>query len=119
MKKITTLLLAIAIALLSLPAAAQTRFGSYYVTGNDLLAMIDSTNTPERLKGLYYVAAISDASHGVDHCAPDQVTMGQLRDLVRINLVRRADIRHHSAAAFVVITLRVAFPCAEKSGTAL
>lgn len=119
MKSIKTLILSIAITLLALPAVAQERFGSYFVTGNQLLAWIDSGDTAERLQALHYIAAVSDTTGGVEHCAPDQVTMGQSRDLVRSTLIRQPQIRHRSAALLVVVSLRVAFPCATKGGTSL
>ena len=88
-------------------------------TGNELLSRINSNDPYERGTSLGYVMGAFDASQGVTHCPPPTVTAGQVRDMVTKTLNDGAAARHMSADSFVTYTLKAAWPCAKKGGTAL
>lgn len=107
---------AIALATLALSSTAQARFDTYFYTANDMNGWIKDGSPVLRTRALSFVAGISDATHGLDHCAPSDVTIGQTLDMVKKTLDSAPELRHLSAASFVVFTLKTAFPCPAKRG---
>lgn len=117
-----------------LAALLMATFGNAsagFYTGNDLYRMLNSTGA-ERSAALGYVAAISDAQ---DHsrlltvvamtvnktwkdkfpyqffCVPENVTSGQLADIVTKYLADNPASRHTDAAALVSTALIATWPC--------
>lgn len=83
-------------------------------TGNDLLAKINSNELADRTAAIGYIMGVFDSSHSVSHCPPQNVTAGQVRDMVVKSLNDGVAARHMSADGFVVYTLKNTWPCAKK-----
>lgn len=96
------------IALASMTARAE------FFTGNDLLAMLNSTEEPQRNMGLGYIAGAFDTGHGVVHCAPGNVTLGQAKDVIHNTLKNAPAIRHLTADVIVAGVLKQLWPCKQE-----
>ncbi len=94
--------------------AAALLTGTAHATfydGNDLLNRMDSDNPQHRMLALGYVAGVADSVRGRDSCHPDNVTTGQIRDLIRNYLTNNPADRHYSANSIVREVLKSVFPC--------
>ena len=100
----------ISIALLTVSTAASADFYS----GNDLLERMQDPARSAIAMG--YVAGVSDMGSGEYHCAPPDVTLGQVRDMVRQYLINNPTNRHMSAAVLVTLPMMNAWPCPQKKG---
>ena len=100
----------ISIALLTVSTAASADFYS----GNDLLERMQDPARAAIATG--YVAGVSDMGAGEYHCAPGDVTLGQVRDIVRQYLINTPANRHMSAAVLVTVPLMNTWPCPKKKG---
>lgn len=63
---------------------------------------------------LAYVLGIVDSHTSLKQdvfCAPDNVTAGQVTDIVKKNLTNHPEDRHLSASSLVLYSLQKAFPC--------
>lgn len=85
--------------------------------GNVLHQRLNSSGSVERSIGLGYVMGVFDAMHGVMHCAPANVTAGQINDMVKNFLDNTPAVRHFSADSLVVRVLRTSWPCAERNNS--
>lgn len=85
-----------------------------FFTGNDLLTRLNSESAIDRTLGTGFIMGVYDAMILLEHCPPENVTSGQIRDMVIKNLHSGAAARHLPAAAFVSYTLNAAWPCAKK-----
>jgi hypothetical protein len=103
----------IAAALLVAASTAQ----AYFLTGNDLLKDIQSTTASDRAFAHGYIGGISDSMDAIAHCVPAGVTLGQLLDLVRAELVNSPSERHNDASIFVGRVLYRTWPCAKKGSS--
>ena len=74
----------LALALLTLSTVASAN----YITGNDLLDRMNRSDPMQDMFVYGYVAAVSDFSRGDLHCAPMNVSIGQVRDLTHQRLLR-------------------------------
>ena len=89
-----------------------------FYTGNDLLSKQQSSSTVDNMVALGYVMGVFDATRGEAHCPPDNVTAGQVKDMVRNHLEATPSTRHYVADMQVRYVLNRAWPCAKKgSGT--
>jgi hypothetical protein len=86
-----------------------------FFTGNDLLAKMNGGNSYDASMALGYVTGVFDTALGVDHCAPDRVTAGQARDIVRNYLEANPSVRQYSADIHTRIALGRAWPCPKKN----
>lgn len=86
-----------------------------FFTGNDLLTRLNSDSGIDRSLGTGFIMGVYDATHSITHCPPENVTVGQVKDMVLKNLNRGAEARHLAAEAFVSYTLNSAWPCPKKS----
>lgn len=83
-----------------------------FFDGNDLLRNISSSELHERAVAIGYVMGVSDAHRGVTHCnVSNNVTAGQMRDIVRNHLERNPQTRHQTADVLVSQALSVVWPC--------
>jgi len=101
----------IAIALM-VPAMAYAEFR----TGNQLLTEIQSDSVVERMVSLGYIMAVTDTLRLINHCPPNNVTAGQLQDMVKNYLTNNPQTRHQPADTLVLTVLRQAWPCANNKG---
>jgi hypothetical protein len=85
--------------------------------GNKLYSQMTG-NTSEELHAVGYVMGVSDAYHGVLHCAPSTVTAGQVTDMVKQHFVANPSTRHYSADTIIGHVLSKAWPCAKKGSGA-
>jgi hypothetical protein len=68
----------------------------------------------EQILGLGYVIGVADALNGVVFCPPENVTAGQIRDMVRNYLSNTPAERHLSADSIVSKVLKAVWPCAQR-----
>lgn len=87
-----------------------------FYTGNDLLKDFNG-DLAGKMLGIGYVMGVYDTTQGVVHCPPNNVTAGQVQDMVKAQLDARPDLRHLSADSHVTYVLKRAWPC--KKGASL
>ena len=113
MKAATTLVLLAALA-----GTAHAEF----VDGNKLLQLLqgedrkNSDGIADFLQGLGYITGVADTMRGVVHCPPNNITAGQLTDMVKQVLISQPENRHLTGDRIVGYTLRRAWPCPERKG---
>lgn len=95
--------------------AAQAEFWD----GNTLLARMNGS-IGEQNAALGYVMGVTDAHQNISQCAPEGVTSGQIRDMVRNYLTNTPAVRHLTADSLVLHVLKGAWPCGgQRRGNAL
>lgn len=82
-----------------------------FLDGNTLLQHLRASNVVDRAMALGYVQGVSDAGYTIAHCAPGNMTAGQLQDMVKAYLEATPSGRHQSADVIIMEMLRKAFPC--------
>lgn len=82
-----------------------------FLTGNDLLNLLNGDTYSERGNALGYIMGVTDTLQGVAHCPPRDVTSGQIRDMVRNYLTNVPGERHNSADVLVARVLKASWPC--------
>ena len=102
----------IALSMTALTAHAE------FKDGNNLLNQIKG-DTYDYVHAVGYITGVSDATRGVTHCPPSNVSAGQITDMVRLHLESVPSVRHLTADTHVTYVLKKAWPCAEqkKNGT--
>jgi len=74
-----------------------------------------SNSEVEKAMAFGYVAGSFDTGYGTIHCAPDNVTLKQVSDMVK-NLIENTPAqRHRSADQFVSAALTASWPCKKQS----
>lgn len=107
---------ALAIALtVALSAPVQAGF---YINGNALHNMLQSSETHQKYAAMYFVAGVVDVASDFVVCLPQAVTLGQLRDMVTSHLNDNPAQRHRAANVLILEHLASVWPCAKK-GTSL
>lgn len=79
--------------------------------GNTLLSRI-SGSVGEQNVATGYVMGVADVHHNTTQCAPEGVTSGQIRDMVRNYLTNTPAVRHLPADLLVLHVLKGTWPCA-------
>jgi hypothetical protein len=102
----------LALAVLTLSTAASATF----YTGNDIKNRLDGGDTHQGMLVLGYVAGVVDLGRGEYHCAPEGVTLGQLRDIAYASINRDPSSRHLNASVLVTLSLMEVWPCKKKGG---
>jgi len=87
-----------------------------FMDGNELLSYMNSSSTTNRSYALGYVAGVSDALRGVTLCYPENVTNGQINDMIKNYLTNIPAERHIAADRLVNKALVAVWPC-RRSGT--
>lgn len=77
-------------------------------TGNQLLNDIEGNNS-QRYAALLYIQGVAEASP--DICPPNEVTLGQLRDISQSFLKENPEVRHLKAVNILTYLLNKRFPC--------
>ena len=93
--------------LLLIPTIVSAEF----VSGNQLLNDIQSTETVRRTFAMGYVAGVADAHNSVTYCPPAGVSLGQLRDMTEQYLIINASMRNLSADVLIGDMLNRRWPC--------
>lgn len=99
-------------AIILTAALAATTASAEFYNGNDLYGKLTG-DAYERSVGIGYIMGVFDSSRGVAHCPPENVTAGQIRDMVRQHLEATPSLRHHVADIQVRFVLKQAWPCAK------
>lgn len=102
------------VGLLFVPCMASAEF----LDGNGLLSRINDSETVPRVVALGYVQGVADVYARTKICAPQNITAGQARDVVKQYLELNPEKRHYSADSLVLNALAQVWPCA-RSGTRL
>ncbi len=87
-----------------------------FLDGNGLLSRMNDSETVPRMVALGYVQGVADVYARVKICAPQNVTAGQARDVVKQYLELNPERRHYSADSLVVNALAQVWPCANNRG---
>ena len=98
--------------LLALTAHAE------FMDGNKLLTRIKG-DAYDYVNAVGYITGVSDATRSVTHCPPENVTAGQITDMVKQHLESIPSLRHLTADQHVVYVLKKAWPCANSRGQSL
>ena len=97
------------LAALALTACLAPAHAASFYTGNDWLRHYTSTQTHDQVAILAFTAGVADGHPNI--CIPAGVTLGQMADMVHGALVRVPEMRHNSAAVFVIAVLEPVWPC--------
>lgn len=95
---------------LALAGSAHAEF----VDGNKLLNQMKDSAYFNQGHALGYVAGVADMGLGVVHCAPSNLTAGQLNDMVRNYLENTPAERHLTGDTIVNKVLKTVWPCAKR-----
>ena len=86
--------------------------------GNKLLSMLKDGGYFNPGYAMGYIIGVTDMGLGIVHCAPTNVTAGQLNDMVKNYLENSPAERHLSGDLIVNRILKATWPCPKK-GNAL
>ena len=101
------------VALLMVPSMAHAEF----VSGNDLLSRLKSSEYMDKMYGLGYVLGVFDAGQHIRHCAPNGngINAGQIQDMVQQYLEQNPSLRNMAADLLVTDAIRRVWPCKSKN----
>ena len=97
-------------------ALCATSAQAFFKDGNKLLSEINDTSptyVPPAI-ALGYITGVSDALSGITHCAPTNVTAGQMRDMVQNYMQNTPAVRHLPANQIVSHVLKGVWPCKQQ-----
>lgn len=100
-----------------LSVVAGAAHGGIFWDGNRLLSKMLG-NSGEQMQALGYVMGVSDAMESLTLCTPNNVTAGQMHDIVKQYLEVNPGSRHIAADLIVNRALSRYWAC-EKKGTSL
>ncbi len=89
---------------------------AFFKDGNKLLSELNNnsgTNVMPAI-GIGYITGVADALYGITNCPPQNVTAGQLTDMVKNYLENTPAIRHLPANQIISHVLKSVWPCADK-----
>lgn len=94
---------------------------AYFKDGNKLLSELNNNSGTQVLPaiGMGYITGVTDALLGITHCPPDNITAGQIRDMVKNYLENTPAIRHLPANQIVSHVLKSVWPCEKPAGRQL
>jgi hypothetical protein len=94
--------------------------GSVHATqfwdGNKLLSSMNGDQN-DRIHALGYVMGVIDTDGRRTFCAPATATLGQMHDIVKVQLDSRPELRHFNADVIVLASLGRVWPCERKKGS--
>lgn len=102
MKKLATTLVG-----LTLCASAHAEFWS----GNDVYHNLSDPDPFTRGMATGFVIGVFDVGQRAVWCAPDTVTVGQVRDMAKSYLNLTPDVRHRPAESILRDLFKAAWPC--------
>ena len=105
------LLLALALA------AGAAQAGSFW-DGNKLYNKLNGSIF-EQGQALGYIMGVADAGESVSICAPNNVTAGQMHDIMKNYLESTPAVRHLAADSIISVVLGRVWPCDKKKGQSL
>jgi len=98
--------------LLTLSLSAHAEF----VDGNKLHSWLNGDES-DQIAGKGYVVGVFDSFHGLVHCAPANVSIGQVSEMAKIALRADPATRHEGASLLVLLMLEKYWPCPKKAKT--
>ena len=90
-------------------AGAQAEF----FDGNKLLAKIKG-DAYDYVNAVGYIMGVSDATRGITHCPQENVTAGQMTEMLKNHLEALPSVRHLPADQHVTYVLKNNWPCLKK-----
>lgn len=90
-----------------LPAHAE------FKDGNKLLTQIKG-DSHDYVNAVGYITGVADALRSVVHCPPENVTAGQLTDMVKRHLENSPEVRHMTGDTHISYVLKRAWPCPDR-----
>lgn len=85
--------------------------------GNKLLSDMRDSSYYIQGVALGYVTGVADVGVGVIHCAPPNLTAGQLHDMVKNYLENTPAERHLTADTIINKVLKAVWPCAKRGSS--
>lgn len=98
--------------------AGTTLAHAEFKDGNQLLEQLTGS-AAEKMNAMGYITGVADAIDGVGYCAPGNIRVGQITDMVQNYLQRQPAVRHFSGDLIVRRVLVDMWPCEKKKGNAL
>ena len=87
-----------------------------FADGNKLLS--DMTGeTMDRMHALGYITGVFDAGRSIVHCPPNNITAGQINDMVKNYLTNVPADRHLTGDTIVFKVLKATWPCAKRGNS--
>ena len=86
-----------------------------FFTGNQLLSLMQSSNTIDKIHALGYLQGVVDAHSSVTICPPPTVTAGQINDMIKNYLENTPSVRHKTADIIVRDALKPVWPCRQNN----
>ena len=105
--------------LLTIGACVCLSAHAEFKDGNALYNDIRDSSYFSQGVGLGYIMGAADASRGVAHCIPPNVTAGQVLDMTKQYLEEYPALRHFTADMIVGRVLGRVWPCETKKGQSL
>jgi len=97
---------------------ASPAYASQFWDGNKLFNAMNG-NQFEKMHALGYVMGVIDNDANKSFCAPSTATLGQMHDIVKVQLEGRPELRHFNADVIVRVSLARVWPCDSKKGSSL
>ncbi len=91
---------------------------AYFKDGNRLLSELRNNSETQVYVaiGMGYISGVADALMGITFCPPENITVGQVRDMVRNYLKNTPAVRHLPASQIISHVLTRTWPCAATPG---
>lgn len=100
----------LAAVLLALSAQAHAAFQD----GNEIYEMLRSNEPMDSMYAMGYIAGTVDQTHGIEHCAPSNVRMEQLFDMLKEIYAKAPALRDMPAAPVIAVMMKRRWPCGGK-----
>ena len=104
--------------LLTLALVAGTAQAGSFWDGNKLHSKLRG-DIGDQMQALGYIMGVADAGESVSICAPNNVTAGQMHDIMKNYLESAPAVRHLAADSLITVVLGRVWPCEKKRGNAL
>ena len=101
-------------SLLFVPCMASAEF----MTGNNLHSKMNG-DFGDKMLALGFIQGVFDVYVSVTFCSPDNITAGQVSDMVKKYLDNNPSTRHKTAESLINEALKQVWPCANRGGTRL
>ena len=97
--------------------AGSAQAGTFW-DGNKLHGKLNG-NTIEQMQALGYIMGVADALDTATICAPNNVTAGQINDMMKNYLENYPAVRHLAADSLISVVIGRMWPCDKKKGNTL
>ena len=106
-----------AVVLVALVMTTAAQAGTFW-DSNTLYNKLQG-NTMEQMQALGYIMGAADALDTATICAPNNVTAGQINDMMKNYLENYPAVRHLAADSLISLVLGRMWPCEKKKGQSL